>query len=97
MTLEDQYRMYVGAYYGVQGLDDYELKCYLLKDIENYIRDFIELNPIKNFDYKKEAAVIENTVSQKRKLQDCLLALPQVNASMEVILLIQNKIRKIND
>lgn len=96
MTLENLYRTYVGAYYGVQGLDEYELKCYLLKDIEDFIKNFIELNPIPNFDYKKEAEIIFNTISFKRKLQDCLIVLPQVNASMEVILLVKKKLKELN-
>lgn len=96
MTLDNLYRTYVGAYYGVQGLDEYELKCYLLKDIEEFIKNFIELNPISNFDYKKEAEMIFDTLPFKRKLQDALIVLPLVNAPIEVILLVKKKIKELN-
>ena len=48
----------VGAYYGVKTMDRYDLKEYVLKDIENYIRDFISVNPIDNFDYVSEAELV---------------------------------------
>ncbi len=41
MKLEDQFKLLVGGYYGVRSLDEYDLKVYILKDIENYIRNFI--------------------------------------------------------
>ena len=65
--LINQYRYLVGGYYGVSLMDEYDLKEYMLKDIENYIRDFIDVNPIDNFDYKKEAELIKDNVSEKRK------------------------------
>ena len=75
MELENQFRYLVGGYYGVSLMDEYDLKEYILKDIENYIRDFIEINPIDNFDYKKEALIVKDTVSERVKLQDALLVL----------------------
>lgn len=97
MTLEDQYRMLVGAYYGVREMDEHELRIFILKDIENYIKDFIKLNPIPKFDYLKEAEVINNNLPLKRKLQDALRVLPMVDAPLEFILLVQKAIRKINE
>ena len=70
MELENQFRYLVGGYYGVLLMDEYPLKEYMLKDIENYIRDFIEVNPIDNFDYKAEALKVKDTVSDKTKLQE---------------------------
>ena len=35
MTLEDQFKYFVSAYYGIIEMDDYDLKVYILKDIEN--------------------------------------------------------------
>ena len=72
MELENQFRYLVGGYYGVSLMDEYPLKEYMLKDIENYIRDFIEINPIDNFDYREEAKKVKETVSDKTKLQDAL-------------------------
>ena len=60
MILQDEFKYLVGGYYGVMEMDEYDLKVYVLKDIENYIRAFIEENPIPNFDYKKEAENIKD-------------------------------------
>ena len=81
MNLEDTFRYMVGAYYGVSEMDEYDLKEYILKDIEEYITQFIKENPIKNFDYKKEASEVESNRELKTKLQDSLVVLPKVNAS----------------
>ena len=94
MTLEDQYRTLIGAYYGVREMDEHELRIFILKDIENYIKNFIEINPISNFNYKEEAEKINTNISLKRKLQDALRILPEVEAPLEFILLVQKKIRK---
>lgn len=97
MTLEDQYRTLIGAYYGVREMDDHELRIFILKDIEDYIRNFIEINSISNFNYIEEAEKINSNLSLKRKLQDALRVLPEVNAPLEFILLVQKKLRSIND
>ena len=97
MTLEDQYRTLVGAYYGVREMEEHDLRIYILKDIENYIKDFIELNPISNFDYMEEAELIDTKLPLKRKLQDTLRVLPEVEAPLEFVLLVQKRIRQIND
>lgn len=96
MDLEDQYRMLVGAYFGLCEMDEYELKIYILKDLENYIKNFIELNFIADFDYQEEANVLEQNLSLKRKLQDCLLVLHKVNAPLELMLLIKCKIKSLD-
>lgn len=94
MKLEDQFRYFVGGYYGVSLMDEYPLKEYVMKDIENYIRDFIEENPIEDFNYKEEALRVKEEVSDKTKLQDALLVLNKINASMDLIFLIKNRLKK---
>ena len=94
MELEDQFRYLIGGYYGVSLMEEYELKEYILKDIENYIRDFIKANPIDNFDYEEEAKNIKETVSEKTKLQDALLVLNKMDGPMDLVFLIKNKLRK---
>ena len=94
MKLEDQFRTLVGGYYGVSLMDEYSLKEFMLKDIENYIRDFIEINPIENFDYKGESEIIKDNLSEKRKLQDALLVLNLMNGPMDLVLLIKKKLKK---
>ncbi len=95
--LEDTFRYLVGAYYGIAEMDNYDLKEYVLKDIEQYIREYIKENPVKNFDYMKEAIEVEKERSLKTKLQDSLLVLPKVNASMELILLVKSKLKELRE
>ncbi|MBQ3297502.1 MAG: hypothetical protein IJG97_01715 [Bacilli bacterium] len=92
--LEDQFKYLVGGYYGVYLMDEYSLKEYVLKDIENYIRDFIKTNPITDFKYLEEANIINETLSNKEKLQDALLVLNRMNGPMDLIFLIKNKLKK---
>ena len=93
MELENQFRYLVGGYYGVSLMDEYSLKEFILKDIENYIRDFIEINHIENFDYKKEAEIIKDTVSDKTKLQDALLVLNKIHGPMDLVLLVKKRLK----
>ena len=97
MDLRDTFRYLVGAYYGVSEMDNYELKEYVLKDIEEYIKEFIKDNPIKDFDYRREADLVNEERSVKTKLQDSLIVLPKVNASMELILLVKAKIKELRE
>ena len=100
MNFEDEFRLLVGGYYGVYEMDEYSLKIYVLKDIENYIKDFVMEYPIDNFDYRKEAEIISSNLSLKRKLQDSLLVLNKIKAPLELILLVKrriNDLRKIDD
>ena len=96
MDLKDQFRYLVGGYYGITFMDDYPLKVYVLKDIENYIKDFIEINPIDNFNYKEEAKKYEEELTEITKLQDALLVLNKINASMELVLLVKKRLKKLN-
>ncbi len=92
--LINQFRYLVGGYYGVSLMDEYDLKEYMLKDIENYIRDFIDVNPIDNFNYKEEALLIKDNLSEKRKLQDALLVLNKMNGPMDLVFLIKKRLKK---
>lgn len=87
MTKEDEYKLLIGAFYGVKYLDEYELKEYLLNDIRKLINDFIKTNSIEN--YKELEIKYEKELSKRTKLQDALLVLHDMNAPMEVILLIR--------
>ena len=93
MSLEDQFRYLVRGYYGVKLMDEYGLKEYVLKDIENYIKDFIEINPIDDFDYLGEAEFIKDKVPNKNKLQDSLLVLNKVHAPMDLVLLVKQRLK----
>ena len=94
MELENQFRYLVGGYFGVSFMDEYDLKEYVLKDIENYIRDFVETNPISNFNYKEEALKVKETVSERVKLQDALLVLNKMNGPMDLVILIKQRLKQ---
>ena len=97
MDLKDTYKYLVGAYYGIQEMDNYSLKEYVLQDIQEYINNFIKENPISNYDYEKEKELINKELSLKTKLQDSLLVLPKVNASTELILLVKKRLKEIKE
>ena len=94
MELENQYKLLVLGYYVMMYLDDYDLKVYILKDIEEYIKAFIKNNPIKDFDYKEMALKYESESSKKTKLQDTLIVLHKIKAPMEVILLVKKHLKE---
>lgn len=96
MELIDQFRYLVGGYYGVSLVDEYPLKEYILKDIENYIKNYINQNPLDDFDYEEEAKIIKDTVSDKVKLQDSLLVLNRINGPMELVFLVKKRLLKYN-
>lgn len=95
MTLEDEFKLLVGGYFGIREMDEYKLKEYILKDIEEYIKNFIALNPILNYDYRSVAEDIQDAFPLKSKLQDSLLVLRKVNGSLELILMIKEKIEEL--
>ncbi len=94
MSVEDQYRYMISGYFGVKEMDSYDLKVYILKEIENYIREFIRQNPSSNFDFLFEVEKIKSTVPIKTKLQDALLILNKMNAPMDLILQIKHKLKE---
>ena len=93
MQLKDQFKYLVGGYYGVNLIDEYPLKIYILKDIENYIKDFIKANHIEGFDYKQEASLIKSEMSNKTKLQDALIVLQLIDAPMELVFIIKKRLK----
>lgn len=97
MKLEDQYRCLVEGYYGIEEMDEYDLKVYMLKEIEEYIKDFINEYKIENFDYKKEADYIKDNINIKTKLQSSLIILNKMNGPMELILLIKKRLKTIDN
>ena len=86
----NRYKTIIGAYYGVMLMDEYSLKAYVLKNIENlaanYLQDKnIETDGIKQF--------IRDKVSKKVKLQDALYILIELDEDKELLHLIKKKIR----
>ena len=96
MEIDDTYRYMISGYFGVMEMDTYNLKEYVLKDIENYIREFVKQNPSSNFDFSIEVQKIKDTVPVKTKLQDALLVLNKMdNAPMDLILDIKHRLKNI--
>ena len=97
MSIEEQYRCLVEAYFGIIEMDEYDLKIYVLKELEEYIKNFVNEYFDPNFNYKEEAEYIKDNVSITTKLQSSLIVLNKINAKMELILLIKNKLKKIKE
>ncbi len=95
-TLINEFKTYVGAYYGVNSMDEYDLKVYVLKEIEQDIKDFILVNDLDKNECLLLAKEVVEKVPLKTKLQDSLLILYKMNASMELIFMIKNKLKKYN-
>lgn len=93
--LKDQFRYLVGGYFGMLLLDEYPLKEFVLQDIKEYIENFIEINKIDNFNYREEAEAVKEKTTDRVKLQDLLLVLHKINASMEVEFILKAKLREL--
>ena len=96
MTIEDTYRYMISAYFGVREMDSYDLKEYFLKDIKEYIDDFVKQNPSTNFDFEKETEKIKDETPLKTKLQDALSLLNKMdNVPIELTLQISQRLKKL--
>lgn len=98
MTIEDVYRYMISGYFGVMEMDSYKLKEYVLEDIKQYIKDYMEQNPSNNFNLDEEIESIKDNVPVKTKLQDALLVLNKMdNVPMDLILDIKNRLKTLKD
>lgn len=92
MNLEENFRILVSGYYGIYEMDEYPLKLYILKDVEKYIRDFVNNYKNIDFDYEKVLRELEEE-PLKVKLQDSLYVLNKIKGPLDLIILIKNKIK----
>ncbi len=97
MTIENEFKILVGGYFGVQEMDEYDLKVYVMKEIEEYIINFVKLNPIEDYDYNLEALYIKDKVSLKRKLQDSILTLRKINGPLELEHMVKLKLQELKN
>lgn len=98
MTIEDVYRYMISGYFGVMEMDSYKLKEYVLEDVKQYIKDYMEQNPSNNFNLDEEVENIKDNVPVKTKLQDALLVLNKMdNAPMDLILDIKHRLKTFKD
>ncbi len=96
MNTKDTYRYLIGAYYGVEEIDEYKTKEYILREIEDYIDNFLEENYI-DFDIEEERKDVEKNVLLYTKLHDALIVLPKIKAPIELTLLVKDKIQELKN
>lgn len=97
MTIKEQFSCLIGAYYGVMEMDEYILKEYVLYDLQKYVEHFVEEHPVVSFSYQVQSEEVLKHTTLKTKLQDALLVLPKLNVSLELIFLIKERIRTIQE
>ncbi len=98
MLLIDQYKILVGAYFGIRELDEDTTKYYVMHELEEYIKNFVKQNYLDDYNLKEIADSIEDNTLLKGKLHDALIVLPKLeNIPMELILLIKAKLKDINE
>ena len=85
------YNMIVSAYYGMMLMDEYPIKEYVLKDINNYLNDYV-IKCEYSFDYAQAQSKALST-TKRVKLQDLLYILNKIKASQDLIHLVKEKIR----
>ena len=95
MKYDDRFKYWVGGYFGVKTMDSYSRKLFILKDIENYIKDYVKENKIEGFNYLEEAERINDEVSLREKLQDSLIVLNEIDGPIELILMIKLKVKEL--
>lgn len=94
MNTYNELKMMYGAYLGVSEMDNYKTKEYVLKDLRKVIDDYIEKN---NMYYHDEVEAEAKKQSKITNLQDSLIVLKRMDASLELMLLIKEKIRELKD
>lgn len=94
MKLEDTYRYMIAGRFGVELIEEYKLKEYILIEIDKYIEDFINTNNI-DFDIERIKEEVHDTYTDRVKLQDSLLILQSMNAPMELVFLVKAKLKEL--
>lgn len=89
----NHYKTIVGAYYGVILMDEYPLKAYVLKNLENLGKHYCQNKNINSEEIKK---FVSQKVAKKVKLQDALYILNELDEDKELLHLIKRKIREID-
>jgi len=92
MQFDDPYKYMISGYYGIDTLDEYDNKIYLLKEVEDYIKDYLKDNKIDGIDYDEIDEDIYKNTPLIHKLQDALLVLRDINAPLEVKIMVKQKI-----
>ena len=94
MNTYNELKMLYGAYIGVSSMDNYRTKEFVVKTIEDEINKFIDKN---NMYYHDEVLAEAKKQSLITDLQDSLIVLKRLNESLELTLLIKEKIRNLKE
>ena len=94
MNTYNELKMLYGAYYGVSEMDNYKVKEYVLKDIQELIDKYIERNNMYYYEEVLEEAKKQTLITD---LQDSLIVLKRMDAPLELTLLVREKIRELKD
>ena len=92
MDKADELKMLYGAYYGVSEMDSYKTKEFVLSKINNHINEFIKVNRIDNYEEIRLMAYNQDLIT---KLYDSLYILKNINESMELILMIKERVSQL--
>lgn len=92
MSLEDEYKILIGAYFGMMELDSYITKEYILEDLNKLITDFEKTN---NLDYINIKESYLKDINLKTKLQDLLLVLNKMDGPIDLIIMVKQKLNNL--
>ena len=93
MNLEDTYKMLYSGYLGISEMDEYTSKEYILKEVDDYIKDYINQYSLKlNFEKINDLLEKQDLV---RKLQDAIIVLNMIKGPLELTLLIRTKLKEL--
>lgn len=92
MSLEDEYKILIGAYFGMMELDSYITKEYILEDLNKLITDFEKTN---NLDYMSIKESYLKEINLKTKLQDLLLVLNRNDGPIDLIIMVKQKLNNL--
>lgn len=93
MNKEDEFRVFVRAYYGVDLMDEYPLKLYVLADLEKRIRDIVKKG---DFSYSLTSEAYElSKCNEIDKLNDALYVMKLINYKIDFIIMLNHKIKEL--
>jgi len=94
MNTYNELKMLYGAYFGISEMYNYKTKEFVLRDIKKMIDEYIHKNNMYYYEEVKEEAKKQSLITD---LQDSLIVLKRMDVSLELILLIKEKIRDLKE
>ena len=92
----NKYNMYISAYQAIEKLDEYPLKVYILAELKELIADYCKDNNL-DFCFQKKYDDQENKTDDITKLHDALFIINELNGPIDLIHLIEKKIKQQKD